>query len=337
MSTDEKLEKIKHILKDDIYNYMNSLENEMVEGFRIDIGVAKFDVPIPDMDDIFNSVKQPIADGINNGLIRPINKIIHDGVNFAENIINNVLGVIQTAVDGIFKGILAVVDFINMTASRFKQMGKGLNDIFTGLFVTETTALGKGLQIGFDNIGILLKWTGEFIFSYITCGVQYIQNLHKCIAFYLIDAMMHIWYMPVRLILWSIKNFIGVDIYFVEKLVWDKIYEADSFVYRYLGMHFAHYPKGIRDQCYNCKRMKIDALKGKVKQINYDFSTKLPNLLQSGVKEMQAGGIKFSTAFNDDYKIPKGEGVAIDAGGLKSPSIPKINNEVNDPIPLLRI
>jgi hypothetical protein len=294
------------------------------------------DIPtIPQIkDDIKNSILGPFERAINNSIIRPVNNTIKDGVRLGESIVNNIIGGLQDGINDFFNFITTVVNFINETAARFIQMGKGMNDIFNALFVKEPEALGKGFRQGFAHIGELFKWTGEYVFSYINCGVQYIQNLHRCITFYLIDTIGYILYgFFVGFPLWFMITFLKRDLTPTVDKLWEKIYEADKYVYGYTGIHIAHYPKGIRDLCYNCKRMKTDALKDKVKQISYDFSTKMPILLGAGVKQMQTGASEFAHAFDPKIVIPPGQKLPIDPNSIPHPVIPRVNAPVNDVIP----
>jgi len=340
----KKLKKLEEDIQKQINNYSDNVD-DIIEDFHVKIRTPdpfpdiEFDIPI---EDGLNELKKTILGGIQNTVndkfITPLNKTIKDSVDTIVNLINTIIGGIETAVNGVFSILNTVVHFINETAARFIEMGKGLNDIFTGLFVTETNALGQGLKLGFNNIGILLKWVGEFLFSYITCGVQYIQNLHRCIFFYGLDAVLHMSYLPVRLFLWQISSLSNNNsVYKLEKMVWDKIYEGDAILYKYLGIHYAHYPKNIRNSCYNCKRMRVDALKNKVQEINYDFGTKMPSLLQKGVIEMQDGSKTFAGAFSPSFKIPSNYKNVIDENSLSAPKISKLNFSADNVIPKLNL
>jgi hypothetical protein len=178
---------------------------------------------------------------------------------------------------------------VNQFVQKMNNIGKGLEKILKGIFVDEVQALGKGLDIGFHNIGEFLYWTSEFLFSYLSCGIQYIENIHRCIFFYLLDAFAKLFYFPVTFILWISWEWGGNDLYKTHDEIWNVIYYIDDEFYKTFGFHFAHYSKNITDSCYNCKRLKIVALKSKSSQINYDFETKIPELLQSGMQEILDG------------------------------------------------
>uniref|UniRef100_A0A6C0B912 Uncharacterized protein n=1 Tax=viral metagenome TaxID=1070528 RepID=A0A6C0B912_9ZZZZ len=338
--TSERIKKIEKLLHKNLDEYNNMINETFIEGKNVDLGPIG-SINIPDIDDIKRDIKDgiigPLTKGINKDLIKPLNKTIKDSVKTFTDLINNMIAGIQKGVNGFFDILSIVVNFINETAARFIQMGKGMNDIFTGLFVTETKGLGEGLKLGFTNIGELLQWSGEFIFSYITCSVQYIQNLHRCLFFYCTDTFAQILYLPIRILLWFMKTFLFRDLYPLEQKAWDLLEQADQFIFYYVGVHISHYPKNIRDLCYNCKRMKVDALKDKVKQINYGFSRKMPQLLQAGIGQMQDGSKQFAGAFSSNFKIPAGAKPPIDPKSLKAPEIPTIKFSVGDVVPEINI
>jgi len=335
-----RIKKIEKLLNHNLDEYNVVIDEFIKEGYRVSFGeLGSFD--IPDIDQIKNEIKNgiigPLTNGINKDIIRPVNNLIKDSVNMFTGLINGMIYGLQRGINGFFDVLGTVVGFINETAARFIQMGKGMNDIFKGLFVTEMNGLGEGLRLGFSNIGELLKWSGEFIFSYINCGVHYIQNLQRCIFFYMVDSFGQIMYIPIRILLWFMKTFLFRDMYPLENMVWDILERADQYIFQYTGVHISHYPKNIRDLCYNCKRMKVDALKDKVKQINYDFSHKMPELLQAGVIEMQGGSNEFAGAFSSNFKIPKNNKPPIDPKALKAPEIPTINFSVGNVVPEINI
>lgn len=338
--TSERIKKIEKLLHQNLEDYSNTINESFIEGKRYSFG-ALGSIDVPDIDDIKNDIKKsiigPLKDGINNNLINPLNKVIKDSVTTFTNLINDMIKGIQKGVNGLFEVIGTVVGFINETAARFIQIGKGMNDIFTGLFVTEMNGLGEGLRLGFSNIGELLKWSGEFVFSYVNCGVNYIQNLQRCIFFYVIDSLGQIMYLPIRVLLWFMKTFLFRDLYPLENMAWELLEKADQYIFQYVGVHISHYPKNIRDLCYNCKRMKVDALKDKVKQINYGFSTKMPQLLQAGVGQMKDGSNQFAGAFSSAFKIPKNNKPPIDPKSIKTPEIPTIKFSVGNVVPKINI
>ena len=169
---------------------------------------------------------------------------------------------------------------------KLKLVGDGLEKIFRGSLAKAPVAVGKGLKRGLDDAGDLFAWVGGFIFSYLTCGIQYIENLHRCIFYYSLDVVGKLFYFPVTFMLWLSWEFGKTDLYDFHDKIWNTIYAIDKDFYGTFGFHFAHYPDNIKNMCYNCKRLKVVALKNKSDQINYDFDTYMPELLKDANKDI---------------------------------------------------
>lgn len=230
--------------------------------------------------------------------LKDINHKINNLKNELEKNTAKMQALADTVVDETKKDIMPHVEgfdvsdvsgLINKAVTKMTNIGKGLGIIFKGLFVDETIGLGEGLSIGFHNIGEFMFWTSEFIFTYIICGLQYLQNMHKCIFYYAIDVFAKILYLPVDIINWAVWEWTGQDLTVGQQKIWDTIYWIDDKFYNNTGFHFAHYPKNVSDMCYSCKRLRVLALKSKSSQIKYDFEKKLPELLQAGIQEMING------------------------------------------------
>jgi hypothetical protein len=217
--------------------------------------------------------------------IKKINKLKNNiQLDSVEDVLNNYKKVSENFYEGFDPS-----DIISKFLKKMTDIGKGLEKIFTGIFVKGFDGLGKGLNVGFNNIGEFLFWTSEFLFSYLSCGIQYIENIHRCIFYYSVDALAKLFYFPITFILWLSWEVGGTDLYKTHDKIWDTIYSIDSKFYDTFGFHFAHYSKNITNMCYNCKRLRVVALKSKSSQINYDFETKLPELLQAGLKDIMDG------------------------------------------------
>ena len=329
MKQSEQNERIKKIEKF-LYDSLDEYNDTIIEPYwtlKIPDYLDWFDVipdtiDIPEPGDITYGILGPFQKKINAIVVDKLNLAFEKVVKLSESAINSHIANMKLITDATFELLKNIAYGINEGIARFIAMGQGLNDIFTGLFVTEVDGLGEGLKKAFTNIGDLLKWSGHFVFSYITCGVQYIQNLHRCILFYCFDAFGQIIYMPIRLILWFMKTFLFRDIYPLETKIWGYLEEADQYIYYYTGVHISHYPKNIRDSCYNCKRMKTDALKNKAQQINYDFNNRMRRLLEKGVKEMRDGSDKFVNAFTDEFEVPERETFPINVLDAILPPVP---------------
>jgi len=180
--------------------------------------------------------------------------------------------------------------------SRFEKIGNGIKDIFEGIG-DEFKYLGIGVGRGFEDIGWLIAYAVEFVFSYVICGVKYISNLPNCIVYYITDALIQILYLPIRITLWFLQSFLRINLYPTERKIWEYAQWIDSKIYTALGFNVLRWPKNIRDQCYNCKRLKTRVLINKAREIDYDFNVGIPHILKQGINRIEKGGEEIKHGF----------------------------------------
>lgn len=194
-------------------------------------------------------------------------------------------------------GFSKITDVFKDLKKRFQSIGKGFDNIFGGIG-DQFVGLGKGLRRGFIDIGDLIKYSGEFLLTYMICGVKYITNLHRCIFYYLFDLFLNILYfISIKLVL-CIIWFVYPKIFELEKIVWAKIIRPiDDKIFSLVGFYFTRWPRSVRDLCYNCKRLKVSVLKRKANDVDYDFKRGIPKLLQKGTDRIKKGGEEIKSAF----------------------------------------
>lgn len=179
---------------------------------------------------------------------------------------------------------------------RFKGIGDGLKNIFEGIG-DQFKYLGLGVARGFEDIGLLIAYATQFVFSYVICGVKYISNLPNCILYYLIDAFIQILYLPIRIVLWFLYSFLRINLYRTEAQIWDLVKWVDRKIYTSVGFNVLRWPKNIRDQCYNCKRLKTKTVLNKAKEIDYTFKVEIPRMIKKGTDRIKKGGDQIKRAF----------------------------------------
>ena len=273
------------------YLYLGSRENRkegFIEGYKI-LGTEFPDPPSPNeikdkMDAAFNEVK--------NKMERGFGQMGDEIKNVANRAKDTMLGPLMD----IFDKAKATFEQV---PKRFNAFGNGFKTVFDGIG-QEFKGLGDGLQDGFDDIGKLLKYSGFYIFDYIKCGVKLIQNLHYCIFYYSLDVAGKIFYLPIRWKLWFFYA-IGIDLYPQEKTFWEYIEWMDGVFFKNVGFHFAHFPRNIRDKCYNCKRLKQAKVSKIATDINDDFLTGIPYKLKRGINTIRDGGDELKSAFRPGY------------------------------------
>lgn len=266
-------------------------ENEpFIEGIKI-----KMPKPIPDI----NIPEPPSLKQIGDTLSGPFkdagNKFTEAGdkmKNGANDVINKVKNDVLGPLEDIFKKAKQAFEVI---PDRFKKFGKAFDKIFKGIG-EEVEGVFDGVWSGFVNISVFIQYLGIFLFMYIECGVKMIENLHKCIFYYALQAVGQIFYLPFRIILWFFKQ-IGADFYSLEKTIWDNVEWIDGNIFRYLGFHITHYTRSVRDQCYNCKRLKQSTIKNKATDIDNDFRYGIRDKLNKGIKTLTEAGNDFKSVF----------------------------------------
>ena len=196
----------------------------------------------------------------------------------------------------IFKQLADFGNKIKQFGDRFKLIGYGFKNIFEGIG-DQFKYLGIGIGIGIEDIGLLIAYSSVFVFSYVICGVKYISNLPNCIFYYVVDALIQILYLPIRITLWFLASFLRINLYPTEKKLWGYAQWVDSKIYTVAGFNVLRWPKNIRDQCYNCKRLKTSVLKNKAKEVDYDFKVGIPKLIKKGTDRIMKGGNEIKRAF----------------------------------------
>jgi len=172
---------------------------------------------------------------------------------------------------------------------------KGLLNIITGaweVFINTLTFLPQfGLSFA-DGVAALFT----FSMSWMMCLFKNLSNMQTCIFYYLLEAIGQILYLPVRIFLW-IASQLKIDLYPLETQFWDLIEYIDKIVLKAAGFHISHYPKNIREQCYNCKRLKISSLVDHSMPMVNDVTNVLPPALGPGVMKMITGGTQLMNPF----------------------------------------
>ena len=204
---------------------------------------------------------------------------------------------INQAGDGIKKTGNSISGPFTDFISRLRRVGDGISDIFLGMG-EQFVGLGNGLRLGFEDSAILLEYTGEYFITNILCALKGLVYFPFCAFFYMVDIVGKVIYLPIHIILYIISVTVNKKIYDKEAYFWKQIHAYDNvYIYQRIGFYLTHWPKNIRDACYNCKRLKSVVLKRKANDVNTDFTEKMPALLGAGANRMKYGGDLILSAF----------------------------------------
>jgi hypothetical protein len=182
-----------------------------------------------------------------------------------------------------------------MALPDFGKLIHGLEEIFDGIInitegvvkTVEVAPIG-GLYLMLDTF-VVLQYTAVFLFTNFTCSIQMLSNLTSCFMYYMLDVVGKVCYLPISIILFIISMTAMPGIYDYENQFWESLDSLDRQIFKYTKIHFLHYPKSVRDKCYNCKRMKVDVFGKLIKGYISDIEDPIFNLAFGGIEEFFYG------------------------------------------------
>lgn len=184
----------------------------------------------------------------------------------------------------------AIVSFLKMIPKLITiitEVVMGIKDIFLGL-AREFQEFPQGAYYFGVHVAIFIQYLGVFMFTNLFCAMQMIQNFTSCFFWYALDIFGKILYLvPQVFILFF--SLLGVPARDIEKQIWDGLESLDRIVVDASGYHLIHFPKSIRDKCYNCKRLSTNALIGKAADAFEDINDPILPLMTGGLMDMFNG------------------------------------------------
>lgn len=188
---------------------------------------------------------------------------------FAESAIGDIEGIISD-IEGAISAIEGgIADFASILGDMISMAAFVFNSFWTVIFwiilvivgLDSIILLQKAEQEYYDitdniaNVGIYLdtlfdKTLKDFFTKYLpsgwNCMTKMIRNFPGCIAYYIIDAIGQILYLPFRIVFWifCLSDF--------ERMMWDFLRSLDDNIKSTFGFHLLHYPDSIIQDCYTC-------------------------------------------------------------------------------------
>jgi hypothetical protein len=213
---------------------------------------------------------------------------------FVEDIIDGIKNMIQT-----FKRLVC---FFESVPARVRNINAGFENIFNGINA-EFDAIGKSFNMGFSSINTLGAYIGELIGTYVGCGFKYFENFFDCIFYYLVDIILYVLYLPIMIIIWAFKK-ISIDFTYVEERVYNGLKTLNGVLYPIIGFQIIHWPKPVREKCYLCKRLKVDAVKKKADDVGVTFKEKIPKNFGKSRDQFRIGKRQFEEIFATVVRDP---------------------------------
>jgi hypothetical protein len=198
-----------------------------------------------------------------------------------------------------------IIKFILTLPERFANIMVGLINIFFGVAV-ELKDLGVVSGIVFIDFFVLMMYTWELVRTYMICGVQFAGNITNCIFYYIIDTIVNLLLLIfLHLPLWILKNFLGLNLYNDVNKMSKMLEQLDQIIFGYVGFHIIHWPKNVRDKCYNCKRLKMSVYAGKIMGLVDDFTIKIPAIMIKGIPYLKGAFDNLMQIFASKPDFPK--------------------------------
>jgi hypothetical protein len=174
---------------------------------------------------------------------------------------------------------------------------KGLVDIFEGV-VKEFTEAPQGVWYAALDTSVFIQYVWEFATTNGICAMKLMQNITSCIMYYFLDFLGQILYLPFRLAFFIVNLVVPGMGTQVEKLIWDNLEKIDRVTIETFGFHIIHFPKSVRDMCYNCRRLKPTVFVNKAVEIVEDLADPIIPLLIGGLQQMVGGLGRIMNAFD---------------------------------------
>lgn len=184
----------------------------------------------------------------------------------------------------------AIVSFLKMIPKLITiitEVVMGIKDIFLGL-AREFQEFPQGAYYFGVHVAIFIQYLGVFMFTNLFCAMQMIQNFTSCFFWYALDIFGKILYLVPQIFI-LFFTLLGVPARDIEKQIWDGLESLDRIVVDASGYHLIHFPKSIRDKCYNCKRLSTNALIGRAADAFEDINDPILPLMTGGLMDMFNG------------------------------------------------
>jgi len=191
------------------------------------------------------------------------------------------------------------IPFVMILITLAITAGGGLAQIFEGVG-QEFIEFPQGAFIGVVSGAKLAHALGVFGISTFLCGMKSLENFTSCVFYYILDIIGKMLYFIPMLVFMMLdfvggKGKIGSQI---EINLWSLLEKLDRFTIDKLGFHVIHFPKSIRDKCYNCRRLKPTAFVRKTGDFIDSVTNDVIPLTTGGFGKMLGGFERIINAFS---------------------------------------
>lgn len=189
--------------------------------------------------------------------------------------------------------------------NRFKQAIPDINNIFISIGdaikndIAGTVEVAKNTTNNFEDIMVTLF---AFLTSNLECGIKLIKNFHICYMYYAWNMILELVFLPFNAFnYWLIVTFnLNLFFYTVTPL-WKLIVDLDCITFPYLKWSYTHWSEEIQDLCYNCCRVKKEAITRKAKEFSQYVHVGAPKYLSDINNKNNANIRRAGNKVGDDF------------------------------------
>lgn len=194
-----------------------------------------------------------------------------------------------------FMMVFKILGSVGGIASFIANLAQGTINIIAGMvlsFFLAFFSMGKAAW----ELGLLFIYVIEFVITHMWCFMKILFSSFDCILWYLIETFGKVLYLLGPTLFISILLLIGVDLRPMEKSFWVMMESLDKIVWASFGVHIIHFPKWVRDRCYNCKRLKVSTISNQFFKFSSYLTENIPRDAAPGISTVQLGFGQFMDA-----------------------------------------
>jgi len=195
----------------------------------------------------------------------------------------------------IFIGIGKILTNVLGLAKFFVNLSTGTLFLVTGAIMAVSLSI-MSIMKGFWEWFVLTLYIIEFSLSHLFCFMKILFTAPSCLLWYALETFGKILYLCTFGLLIGIMALFGIDLKPAEAAMWRMLMYLDRIVFGLIGYHFLHFPRWVRDLCYNCKRLKTSTVGSQFARLSEVVLKDVPNDAKPGLSLMEKGGSQFIDA-----------------------------------------
>lgn len=218
----------------------------------------------------------------------------------------SVNGISETESDSasIFAMLFKIVPIGLGVSRRLPNVARGLKNIAQG-FAEEVVGLAITSIRLFADWVVQIIYLKDYIFNWIICAIFKLFTLHKCIPFYVLDAILLVMYLAIFSVCFMLdvvlllKYLFGFGLIDVLTMIFDALDRIDRSIYMSSGIHIFGYPDWIIQMCYRCDILgDTSGITNASKRLYFDYTQLLPRSVLNPLGRIAGGFGDVLSIFN---------------------------------------